>query len=191
MAAVVRSFVKSLGTITTSVAHTPVAVRGLSQCLMLKSSWNTQAWTPLVTTVRHRYYADRLKKGPTLKNYGYEDRLHTKGLLPHVEHRQRLPIPIYRPKNNWAHKRALKGQNDYIDILGDGSVHPTEVTYSVPYWLRGFKGNEYQMLLRKRKFFGAEMRKSKPTKYSQMNLRIRWLYKFLNRKTKDYYWHRT
>ncbi|XP_064117898.1 large ribosomal subunit protein mL51-like isoform X2 [Macrobrachium nipponense] len=192
MASVIGNFVKSIGNITSSFAYAPsVIVQGLSQHFILRSNTNAQAWTPLVTAVRHRYFAERRAAGPTLRNYGYKDRLHTTGLMPHMEHKERLPIPLYRPKNSWAPKRGLRGQNDYIDILGDGSLHPAQVLYSTPAWLRGFKGNEFQMLLRKRKLFGKEMRDKRPTKYKQMNMRIKWLYRFLNQKTRDYYWHRT
>ncbi|KAK7053121.1 39S ribosomal protein L51, mitochondrial, partial [Halocaridina rubra] len=188
MVSVLGSLTKVFGLVGNNLFSTSTVVRSISQCMTQNTSWKSQTWTPLVTTVRYRYYADKIAKGPLLRNYGYEDKLHTKGLLPHMKSDRRLPIPIYRPKNNWATKRALFGQNDYIDILGNGTLHPTQVCYSVPYWLRGFKGNEFQMLLRKRKFFGKHMRLYRPSKYRDMNLRIRWLYRYLNRKTRDYFW---
>ncbi|XP_076044934.1 large ribosomal subunit protein mL51-like isoform X2 [Oratosquilla oratoria] len=143
--------------------------------------------TPSVTSVRHRYHADKIASGPLLRNYGLKDKLHNKGLLPRLEGTKRLPMPLYKPANAWSEKKALFGQNDYIDILGNGNLHPTEVCYSVPSWLRGFKGSEYRMLLRKRKMFQAQMKHSRPTKMKDLNKRIKYLYKFLNRKTKTYY----
>ncbi|XP_037803770.1 39S ribosomal protein L51, mitochondrial-like [Penaeus monodon] len=191
MTTVAGSLMRSLGAVAQGMVQaTPVALRGVSQGLAARATPTSATWTPQVTSVRHRYHADKLNRGPLMKNYGFEDRLHTKGLMPHVVHGKRLPIPVYRPKNGWAEKRALFGQNDYIDILGDGSLKPTDVSYSVPYWLRGFKGNEYQMLLRKRKFFHAEMGKYQPTKLTELNKRIRKLYVHLNQKTKDYYWRK-
>ncbi|CAG0913804.1 unnamed protein product [Notodromas monacha] len=106
------------------------------------------------------------------------------GLLPRDEMAAsgKQLVPVYRPKDVWSERRALFGQNDYIDILGSGKVHPVDLMYNVPKWLRGFRGNEMQMLVRKRKIFGAWMQEHRPKKWMDMEKRVRYLYKRLNHK---------
>jgi len=192
MASIAGNVLKSLGSISSSLSSlAPNVFRGVGQDIKAVTSYQSKTWTPLVTSVRHRYHADRRKDGPLVRNY-VEKRveIQTSGMLPHVAHGKRLPVPLYKPKNVWSERRALFGQNDYIDILGDGALRPTDVSYSVAPWMRGFKGNEFQMLLRKRKLFQRTMSQTRPTKMREMNKRIKYLYRYLNQKTKDYYWHK-
>jgi len=152
---------------------------------------SSQYFNPTVTSVRFRYHADKVARGPVQRRYGYEEKLIRGGTLPRLADAKPLAMPEYNPKNVWNEKRALFGQNDYIDIMGpsDSALHPVKLMYNVAPWLRGFKGNEYQMLLRKKKFVSKRgYPLSHPTKWVELNDRIGALYKYLNRKTKSPLW---
>ncbi|XP_022188373.2 39S ribosomal protein L51, mitochondrial [Nilaparvata lugens] len=158
----------------------------MSWCLRQVSQCVQKLWAPQAQQVRYRYHKDKLEKGKFIRRFGYEESLLQRGLLPHVDG-PRLPMPIYEPKNSWSESKALFGQNDYIDILGNENLHPTRTHYQTASWLRGVKGNELQVLIRKKKFVGKGIFPiSNPLKWRNLNKRVQYLYKFMNRKTNQF-----
>ncbi|XP_001608098.1 39S ribosomal protein L51, mitochondrial [Nasonia vitripennis] len=145
-----------------------------------------KVWVPQMTTVRFRYWADKKR---LIRNYGYKEILNQKGLLAHTGGDKPIrPMPIYRPDNSWSERKALFGQNDYIDILGTQELPVTKIMYNVPKWLRGVRGdNELQVLIRKKKALRLGVYPiARPTKWKELNSRIMYLYKFMNRKTRTW-----
>lgn len=144
-------------------------------------------WSPRVMPVRFRYHADKVARGPQPRRFGYVDPIDRTGLLPRESDKRIASLPIYRPVNRWSEKRALFGQNDYIDILGNENLHPTKILYDVPTWLRGVGGLEYHMLLRKKKILSKGCYPhERPSNWKNMNKRIKYLYTFLNQKTRTW-----
>ncbi|XP_061714439.1 large ribosomal subunit protein mL51 [Cydia pomonella] len=139
-------------------------------------------WRPTINVIRTRYHADKTR---LVRRYGYDEKLWSGGLLPRSNGRP-LPMPEYRPKNAWTERRALFGQNDYIDILGKGDLHPVKTLYTLPAWIRGFQAHqEYHVILRKRKMFAKTAKPAmRPTKWKDLEKRLSFLYRKLNRKTK-------
>ena len=53
------------------------------------------------------------------------DKVKQEGPLPRLRDDSKAITALgpYKAKNNWAEHRALHGQNDYIDILGQQTKH--------------------------------------------------------------------
>jgi large subunit ribosomal protein L51 len=121
------------------------------------------------------------KRKEFIRRYGYKPKYFTEGLLPRVkgDTKPLRSVPYKDPPTEWSRDKALFGQNDYIDILGDGSLHPVQLLRKVPSWLRGFRGNEMQMLQRKRMAY-IHWKKTSPERFNHIEKRIDYLYKYLN-----------
>lgn len=83
-------------------------------------------------------------------------------------------MPEFKRRDPWSAKKATFGQNDYVDILGDGNVHPVDLIHGPP-WLIGFQGNELQRITRQLKFQGKELRAKNPHKFHDLTKRVRYL----------------
>ncbi|XP_059141898.1 large ribosomal subunit protein mL51-like [Physella acuta] len=117
---------------------------------------------------------------PGARRYGYRKTYMTSGVLPRPDGPLRS-IPPYKVKDSWSKPKALFGQNDYIDILGDGTLHPADLLTG-PRWLIAFKGNERERLMRKMEWEGPRLKMFYPTEYNRMDKRIRYLTKLYNHK---------
>ncbi len=117
-------------------------------------------------------------KGEYFRRFGYKYNQHfTGGLLPRPDPKlndEPLAMPEYKPTDRWTVKKATFGQNDYIDILGNGTVKPVDLIIG-PDWLVGFKGNELQRLNRQIRFHGSELKAKNPNKFHDINKRIKYL----------------
>lgn len=122
---------------------------------------------------------------------GYGPEYHMGGLLPRSKKYEDKPLPNshinFLKRNQWTEKKALFGQNDYIDILGDGTLHPWQLMDG-PKWLRGFNGNELQRNIRRLKYEGDFLREVYPTKFKELQSRVFFLYKKWNHKKRSRFW---
>lgn len=53
-------------------------------------------FNPTLIITRSRYYASKLKKGPLIRRYGYEDSILPSGKLPRIDNGRPLPMPTYK-----------------------------------------------------------------------------------------------
>merc|ERR1719412_2550846 len=102
--------------------------------------------------VSQRWHKDKVENRHWYR-YGYKDTVKQTGALPRLDDdAERIKQPIFRPESPFVPSKALLGQNDYIDILGDNpdALKPHEVHYHMPKYLRGVSGyeNDYQQALK-------------------------------------------
>ncbi|CAK6966221.1 S ribosomal protein L51%2C mitochondrial [Scomber scombrus] len=89
-------------------------------------------------------------------------------------------IPQLKTVDRWTEKRSMFGVYDNIGILGDFKAHPKDLIMA-PSWLKAFKGNELQRLIRKKKMVGDRMM---TLERHNLEKRIRFLYRRFNRTGK-------
>lgn len=92
-------------------------------------------------------------------------------------------------KESWRPSQARFGENDYIDLLGNGSLHPAQLLYHVPRWLRGFPGqhkaNELIKLIHYRNLYKSKLEENAPHKWHQLQKRINYLLQYHNYTKQD------
>ena len=134
--------------------------------------------SPLVQQVR--WWRERPQ---FTRRSGFKVEHHITGPLPRIKvTNDLLPLPTkpFIQTNAWSVKRATFGQNDYIDILGDGTLHPRDLLHEGPHWLRGFRGNEFRRLIRRRDATFHYAPYIWPTKWNNVQKRIKFLHKYIN-----------
>ncbi|CDW53964.1 39S ribosomal protein L51 [Trichuris trichiura] len=138
-----------------------------------------------------RVRKSRKNKHLEVTDYGYYWNYHNLGeLLPRKKDDMRpVEKPAYQLKDQWCQEKALFGQNDYIDLLGNGTIHPAQLLYHVPPWLRGFPGqhraNELIKLIHYRNLYQEKMKRNTPKRWHELCKRIKYLLKYHNYKKAD------
>ena len=130
-----------------------------------------------------------------MKRVGFVDKVKQEGPLPRLKDDSKAIVQKgpYKATNNWAEHRALHGQNDYIDILGElttssslspifyilclgnDEIHPKNIMYHVPKYLRGIhkKDKYFQMMIKRRDFYAkTPFPKQYPSKWQGWNLLV-------------------
>lgn len=154
-----------------------------------------QTYRPLSTgTCCSRWHKDKVENRHFWR-YGYKDKVKQSGAMPRLdEDAEKIDsMPIYTPENPYAPKRALWGQNDYIDILGDNpdALKPHEVHYHMPKYLRGLDGygNDYQQALKiKAHLAETATAEVKPRDWDFLTKRIDRRYRELRQITNQEMW---
>ncbi|KAL3068099.1 hypothetical protein niasHT_038089 [Heterodera trifolii] len=139
-----------------------------------------------------RIFDDRRKATNKIKDVGYYFRYHRPGIdaLPRIpDCKEQLYRPKYKIREPWRESQARFGENDYIDLLGDGSLHPAQLQYHVPRWLRGFPGQhraiEPVKLIHYRNLYKSKLEQNSPHKWHQLNKRIKYLLQYHNYDKSD------
>ncbi|KAH7722844.1 Protein MRPL-51 [Aphelenchoides avenae] len=141
-----------------------------------------------------RVVDDREKRMHKVTDAGYVHRFHRNGIdpLPRIADCRE---PVYtgrtkfRKREPWSEGAARFGENDYIDLLGDGSLHPAQLQYHTPRWLRGFPGqhraNELVKLIHYRNLYKDKLQQNMPRRWHELCKRINYLLQYHNYRKQD------
>nr|CAX73089.1 39S ribosomal protein L51, mitochondrial precursor [Schistosoma japonicum] len=116
-------------------------------------------------------------------NIRYNPRMYDGGLLPRLDYTDKqVLLPEHKPRDLWSPHRAYFGQNDYIDILGDGKIKPRDF-YTGPPWALGAR-NEYQRVCSRlnNPAIVAWMEEFEPSKLTAELKLQRYLFKKVNKR---------
>ncbi|GMR33040.1 hypothetical protein PMAYCL1PPCAC_03235 [Pristionchus mayeri] len=138
-----------------------------------------------------RVVDDREKRTHRVTDAGYSFRYHQRGdPLPRIPD-CKVPVarPPYKKRDAWNEDQARFGQNDYIDILGDGTLHPALLQFHTPRWLRGFPGqhkaNELIKLIHYRNIYKEKLQENSPRRWHELQKRIKYLLMHHNYNKQD------
>jgi large subunit ribosomal protein L51 len=150
-----------------------------------RREWHNNSQVPRVVD-------DQQKKMHKVTDAGYWFRYHRRGIdpLPRISNcREPVYKPSYKEREAWSDKSARFGENDYIDLLGNGSVHPAQLQYHVPRWLRGFPGqqkaNELVRIIHYRNTYKQKLERNCPWQWHQLQKRIKYLLIYQNYNKAD------
>lgn len=114
-----------------------------------------------------------------VNDVGYKAEYYKGGPKPRFNDEEKEHMKDYTiqnaPLDEWDEKNAVFGQNDYIDILGDGNLSIRELNVEAPFWLRGveIKGDKFEEVqfhhtLRRLHFEEDYLLNARPTRWWQL-----------------------
>ena len=114
-----------------------------------------------------------------LNDIGYDAEYYKGGPKPRFNDEEKKHMHEYMTKNapfdEWDEKAATFGQNDYIDILGDGNLSIRELNVDAPVYLRGWGYNgdrweetQFHHVMRRLHFEEEYLLNLRPTKWWEL-----------------------
>jgi len=149
------------------------------------ASFSTSMWSS-------RWWSEHIANKKR-KRFGYRDLAKQEGPLPRIKDDSPSikQVALYKPNNAWSPTNALAGQNDYIDILGSGELHPKQLLYHVPEYLKGayHKEKHFQVMLRRQRALEhTPFPKAFPSKWQGWQLNMLAEHRWINRHVDQNWW---